>query len=588
MAFQTPVTVEDVLTKIHHKQYLLPAIQREFVWNADQIRRLVDSLMRGYPIGSFLFWQVKPEFAKDYAFYDFLTHYHEKDAPYATKATVPAGHGVTAILDGQQRLTALNIALYGTHAEKRKYLLATHPDAFPKKALYLDLLAAPKDDDDLDLHYELRFLTAAEAKPVAGDPDKWIRVGDVLALPDGGKPMIAELKKRGIDLGHDHAYDNLYALYEAFRKTKSINYYLLDEGQTTDEVVDIFVRVNSGGTALSHSDLLLTVATNLWTAHDAREEVRELVKDLNSGGGRRFGFSKDVALKTALMVAGGDIKFKVGNFTPRKMATVEAQWSGTRDALVLAAALLHGFGFEAKTLTADSVIIPIACYLRHRGLDDSYRTSATETPDRARLQNWVVRSLLKRGIWGSGLDGLLTRIRQTIEDHGSRGFPVEEIERGMASLGKSLSFDEEEVDDLLGAKFGNQRTFAILALLYPGHDLTIQYHQDHFFPKSRFTRKQLADAGIPADRIPTYLDSVNLLPNLQLQAAIPGIQKSAALPAEWLAQKHWTETARKQYLTYNDLDGLPLGLADFLDFIDQRRERMRTRLTSLLGVRARP
>ena len=120
MAFQTPVTIEEILTGIHQKQYLLPAIQREFVWDSAQIHQLFDSLLRGYPIGSFLFWTVNAETARDYTFYNFLPDYHERDEPFASRATVPVGQGINAILDGQQRLTALNVGLYGSHAEKRK------------------------------------------------------------------------------------------------------------------------------------------------------------------------------------------------------------------------------------------------------------------------------------------------------------------------------------------------------------------------------------------------------------------------------------------------------------------------------------
>ncbi|EFC86850.1 DUF262 domain-containing protein [Parafrankia sp. EUN1f] len=584
MAFCTPVTVAEVLAGIHKKNYLLPAIQREFVWDTSQIVRLVDSLMRRYPIGSFLFWAIEPQEAQSYTFYDFLTYYHERDHPYASKASVPAGHGVTAILDGQQRLTALNIAFYGTHAEKKKYMAANNPNAFPKKVLYLDLLESP-DSDESDLQYNLRFLTKEEAKPTAGAPDRWFPVSGALMLSDGGPAVMDELERRDI-LGHGKGpFQRLFALYHALREAKPINYYL-EDSQDADKVVDIFIRVNSGGATLSHSDLLLTMATNLWTEHDAREEVRGLVEELNGGGGRHFDFSKDVALKTALMGAGGDIKFQVANFTPRRMATVESQWGATKDALLRAATLLQTFGFEARTLTADSVIIPIAYYLRHRGLTDSYLTSSAAAGDRAQLQSWVIRSLLKRGIWGSGLDGLLTRIRQTIDDHGADGFPIEEIESGMTALGKSLSFDPTEVDDLLEMKYGGQRTFATLALLYPGLDLSKQFHQDHIFPKSRFTKKRLADAGIPAHQIDAYIDAVNRLPNLQLLAEIPGIEKSAKLPADWLAEKYWTDAKRKQYQADNDLDGLPLDLTSFLDFYEQRRQRMRTRLTTILGMAA--
>src|SRR5262245_24392178 len=98
--FQPAVPVSKVLQGIHTGQYVLPAIQREFVWKPEQIRALFDSLMRGYPIGAFLFWKVEPERTADYVFYDFITNYHEKNHPYAAVKTIAHGYGTTAILDG--------------------------------------------------------------------------------------------------------------------------------------------------------------------------------------------------------------------------------------------------------------------------------------------------------------------------------------------------------------------------------------------------------------------------------------------------------------------------------------------------------
>src|SRR2546426_270530 len=81
-AYQTPLTVKDVVEKIHRKEYLLPAIQREFVWEPEQIVKLFDSLMRGYPISSFLFWDVSKEKIKDFQFYEFITNYHNRDSKH--------------------------------------------------------------------------------------------------------------------------------------------------------------------------------------------------------------------------------------------------------------------------------------------------------------------------------------------------------------------------------------------------------------------------------------------------------------------------------------------------------------------------
>ena len=58
MPFQTPITIATALERMHRHEYVLPAIQREFVWGPDRICTLFDSLMRGYPVGSLLFWHV--------------------------------------------------------------------------------------------------------------------------------------------------------------------------------------------------------------------------------------------------------------------------------------------------------------------------------------------------------------------------------------------------------------------------------------------------------------------------------------------------------------------------------------------------
>ena len=106
----------------------------------------------------------------------------------------------------------------------------------------------------------------------------------------------------------------------------------------------------------------------------------------------------------------------------------------------------------------------------------------------------MIRSLVKRGIWGSGLDTLLTRLQRIIDDHGHSGFPVTELEHAMTALGKSPAFDPTEIDELLEMRYGGPRTFSVLSLLHPGLDFTKEFHEDHIFPRSRFTAKRLVDA----------------------------------------------------------------------------------------------
>lgn len=580
MGFLPPEPVAKVLQGVYSHSYVLPAIQREFIWNTGQVRMLFDSLLRGYPIGSFLFWKVDPNNAGNYVFYDFLTHYHERNSPYATARKVPPGQSVIAILDGQQRITALNIGLYGSHAERRPYKWAGIPDNYPTKHLFLNLLGEGPEEE-LGMRYDFQFLSDDELRRKS-TPMLWYRVGEVLQLADSGPAIMEELERRGLQgSGPFHV---LFDLYKAVRETPAINAYL-EELQDADKVLDIFVRVNSAGTVLSYSDLLLSMATNQWEELDAREEVRSLLTALNNGA-VGFGFSKDSVLKAGLMLIGAaDVGFKVSNFTRANMSKMEERWHDIRSALIVAKDLLAAFGFSEKTLSASSVLIPLAYYVHRRNLDSSYVASTHHTADREAVRSWVLRSQIKRGIWGSGLDTLLTRLRDAIREHGAAGFPVADVERAMAGLGKSLGFDDEEVSELCDLPFGHPRTFAILALLYPGLDLAKQLHQDHIFPRSTFTPARLIRRGVPSDQIPAYMERFNTLPNLQLLDSLPNTEKQAVLPSEWLSGPAFsTDAARTHYMRENDLDGLPVGIDGYLEFHEGRRERIERRLRALLGL----
>ena len=211
--------------------------------------------------------------------------------------------------------------------------------------------------------------------------------------------------------------------------------------------------------------------------------------------------------------------------------------------------------------------------------------SSTTANDRLLIQRWVTKSLMKRGVWGSGLDTLLGRLREAIRVHGTQQFPVAEIEQAMVTAGKSLKFEEAEINELLDLKYGSQRVFPVLAALYPGLDLTRAFHEDHIFPKSQFTRKRLATAGVPAGQIDEYLSKVDGLPNLQLLQGIPNVEKQATLPAAWLNGPHFTSpAARQQYILDNDLVDMPDDLLGFGVFWDRRRVALEQRLKAALGV----
>lgn len=582
MAFQTPITIKDALDSIHRHDYALPAIQREFVWSREQIAMLFDSLMRGYPIGSFLFWNVLPENSRQYVFYDFIRDYHALHGRHCPTLALPEPRPITAILDGQQRLTSLNIGLNGSHAEKLPRLWHNNPHAYPKKHLYLDL-AHHAEDEELGYVYRFVFLSPAEAQ-AAPDGAHWYRVSEVLQLADG-PPMFKYIQEVGL-ADHPHAYETLWRLHRTVHEDKVVAYYD-EKDQDLDKVLHIFIRVNSQGEPLSHSDLLLSIATAQWEERDARETIYSLVDEINQEG-QGFGFSKDLVLKAGLvMTDAADVGFKVANFNRMNMAKLEENWDRIERAVRLAVRLLASYGFSERTLPANSVLVPIADYLYRREATDSYLTRAQYQDDRAAIRFWVIRSLMKSGIWGSGLDTLLGRLRRAIRDNPPETFPIDAIEQAMLGLGKSLRFEPEEVEDLAETPYGSRRAFPILALLYTGANVQqSMYHEDHIFPRSRFTRTRLMAAGVPESQVDEFIEYSNLLPNLQLLPGAANTQKQAVLPLEWWSKAEPDEEARRALFAAHHMHDLPADITDFMNFYIARRGRMLQRLRDLLRVQA--
>ena len=182
MSYETALKIVDVIQDIHKGKYRLPAIQREFVWNPSQIEKLFDSLMRDYPINSFLFWKVEKEKVNDYEFYEFLRNYHERYSVHNPKADVTGEDEITAVLDGQQRLTSLYIAFKGSYSYRLPRKRWDNDMAYPKRYLYLNLV---KGAEEQELEFDFKFLTKDEIK--RDNKNFWFLVAKILTITEPGE-----------------------------------------------------------------------------------------------------------------------------------------------------------------------------------------------------------------------------------------------------------------------------------------------------------------------------------------------------------------------------------------------------------------
>ncbi|GAA7733366.1 hypothetical protein HpCOL15_09060 [Helicobacter pylori] len=295
-----------------------------------KIEQLFDSILRGYPISSFLFWKLqKEDIAKsdkqdsdklNFQLYKFIENYDERK-PHNEKIHVEKNNvdDLSIVLDGQQRLTSLYIGLKGTRTLKKKWAKNDNPNAYEEKRLYLNLKHQPNMDNPED-NYEFEFHAQ---KPENDEKHWWFKVGDILEL----KSVVNYAREHELD-GEESAL--LENLKNAFCTEKLISFFEETE-KNLDKVLNIFIRVNSGGVKLSYSDLLMSILTASFSS-DIRKKMNELVDALKDRGFSNMG--QDQVLKTCLLLVGSNTEFKLKNFNKPNIKKIEENWEKLQIAFI--------------------------------------------------------------------------------------------------------------------------------------------------------------------------------------------------------------------------------------------------------------
>lgn len=593
-SYEKAITIQKAMQNIVERRYLLPAIQRKFEWDCDRICVLFDSIMRGYPINTFMLWEVSSlEIKKNFKFYEFISNYCEwfaEDNPDCpTSAGFPDFH---AVIDGQQRLTSIYLGLKGSYAYKqpRRHWPKTRDDeTFPPRKLYLNLTQGPGTEANESLMlYDFKFLTQAEVVD-----SSWFPVGEVLNFADAESEsdvldiVMDELSKIGLS-GNNYARQTLTKLYFKLRREPLIHYYN-ETSQEIDHVLDIFIRTNHGGKPLSFSDLLMSITIANWQ-QDARQQIDNLVKDVWHSPDMGFSITRDWVLKTALAIIGADIRFKVGNFSKDTVAIIETEWSDIKACVIATFKFLHLMGLRDESLRAKNAVIPIAYYLYHKernpdlGRKGRYLEINNLTKHKVERQNiaqWLMMSLLK-GVFSGQSDTLLSKLREIIlTNRDTETFPLHAIVREYKGTNKDPTFDEDFIERLLKTQKDDPMCYTILALLTPERICTSLLHKDHLHPASSFSAERLQQqAFLLDDKAMTEFfansENWNSVVNLQLLDAAQNISKQDCSLADWLANEPCLSKA--MLLIPEDT---PLDFPSFPEFITQRKAAMISTLKQL-------
>lgn len=585
----TSTTIGDVIDDVNVR-YFLPAIQRPFVWTSNQVVALFDSLLKGYPISTFMFWAVEDETKRAARVYRFIEHY-QKEAMNDLAAT--DGRQVVLVLDGQQRLTSLLIGLRGSYAEKIKNARRANPDAWVRRTLYLDLFKDPdwsEDDDehDLGVTYGLRF----EATPPRNSHRQhWIKVGTILDYPSDTQfeALLAEVTgalHHGVTAYERSLVErNLRRLHQAIWRDDALNFYT-ETHQSLDRVLDIFVRANDSGSKLSKADLLMSMVTSKWSSGAAREDIFGFVDYLNKAIGTPNKATKDFVLKAFLVLGEHDVVYNVSNFTTPTINAIEANWPRIRQAIENTFRLINHHGLSAENFKGLNALLPIVYYL-YQNPDYSFRGSSEfERVNAAAMMRWLLNSMFVGAFVGHS-DQTITTARATLREHlkVARDFPTEKLFDALAKGGRLSQLDERAIEELLGLKYGKPRTYVALSLLYGDRDWQgTTCHIDHIIPQADANRNVLRGRNLPEHKIKAIMGAADRMGNLQLLPAGENREKGA------MAFRSWITGCRRDFLDQHMIPADPelWDVTRLPEFVHAREQLIRERLLSLVGGEGQP
>ncbi|MFH1737452.1 MAG: DUF262 domain-containing protein, partial [bacterium] len=464
------------------------------------------------------------------------------------------------VLDGQQRLQSLFIGLCGS---------------FEGKELCLDILSGEVAAPD-DVKYKFKFL-----EPAAID-FPWVKFKELIFTTKKKREVLDGLKAiAGGDLtgtALNMLDDHLDLVGRTFKMDEALTYQELDSIDnpalyTEDDVVEVFIRANSGGTKLGKSDLLFSLLSASWEVADKRME--DLLESLNKHG---FAFDRDFVLKTCLVLLGQGARYEVQKFRKAGVRKdIEAKWDDIAKAIQDVLDFVRGKTFIQcdKAMPTYLVLIPLV-YVRYH-FADAWKKAKD-------VDSYLLRCSLA-GAFGGVPDNLLDALVKKLAE--LKEFSVDDAFGVIRSQGRSLELTEDRFWQM---GYGSNTIHLLFNIWYRDFNHTPAYDNnppqvDHIFPQSALRKVKVVNPKTGHKDLLKYHDAErNQIANCMLLSREengPG-GKWDTLPEDWFAKRLAEEGVA--YLEKHLIPGDPAlwKLDQFEYFIKERKELIRQRFKFLL------
>lgn len=561
--------ISSFITQIDNKEIVLPAIQRDFVWEEERITKLFDSIMRGYPLGIVLLWETY----LDIKYREFENDY-QTEAKYIFKDNT-GNKRIKLVLDGQQRLQSLFIALNGS---------------IDGKELYFDVLSGKTADDFREVFYVFRFLKRDESIELNietkenlknkenGDKNRdqekysiFIPVKEILNSSPEGRLTLKNKLKAEYGLSDKDVIRlelNMNKLIHSITNDGNIlKVSTIDENKpkeskdrkTESDILEVFVRINRQGITLSRSDLIFSMLKLNWK--ESAEELPDFIKDINDGN--NLGIDIDFVIRSLFSVSNLGSKFDVDLL--RKHSNVEKIKSNYERTCNAIRSLVDFMHEDCNILNSNIIggylnLIPIIYYL-------------SNTPDNLVPNSEIAK--LKRALYVFGFTKPFSRYA----DSRIGKFIREELKPLADTDDYSFPLDNSiwwvnywEGYDSFNTKLLQKNKHLTLHLLQGKTGAKVKYSRnspeiDHIFPQSILKEKG-CDWGI-----------INSYGNFWILAKTKNQNKSNKHPKDYLADVD--ESILKKSLIDRD----KLDYRQFSTFVKEREQNILMKIKKSLGIK---
>ncbi|EJB39842.1 hypothetical protein HPNQ4110_1104 [Helicobacter pylori NQ4110] len=414
--------------------------------------------------------------------------------------------------------------------------------------MYLNLKHQPNMDNPED-NYQFEF----HAKTPENDKEHWwFKVGDILEL----KSVVNYTREHKLG---DEESELLETLNKAFHDKQLISYFEETE-KNLNKVLNIFIRVNSGGVKLSYSDLLMSILTASFSS-DIREKMNELVDTLKDKGFSNMG--QDQVLKTCLLLVGSNTEFKLKNFNKPNIKKIEDNWEKITESIYNAAKLLKNFGYAGYLGSAYILSSLAYFYFLNSKMNENDKEQALKFVRNAQITSYFSNST----------DAKLSVIAHSMKEAQT----FESFNHNLAKHQTSpLKITNDAIEEMMCSS-SHALVFPILQILYPHLNYkTTTFHIDHIYPKSKFKKE---NKKLDKD----FYKCENHLYNLQLLEGQENSAKKDKDPEVWLKEEYKDERAIEEYKKRNYIDpNLKLEWENIKEFRETREKAIIEKLKEVL------